>query len=103
MARREFNKAEVNFAEIEADLGRLVPPKLSLVEVLEGLRKSLVEQHSKGVTVTQMREVLAGRGIEVSKRGLRIYLEKGELPAGRKAAAAALTRPSEGGESEEPF
>ena len=96
MGKREFKEVEVDFAVIEAELGRLAPPKLKLVEVLERLRKRLVEQRSKGVTVTQMRDVLAARGVEVSERSLRIYLEKGELPT-------PGSRPSQGGESKEPF
>ena len=103
MARREFNENEIDFAAIETDLGRLAPPKLSLEQVLQRLHKRLVEQHAKGVTVAQMREVLAARGVEIGERSLRVFLEKGDLPRTRKGVAAALTRTAQAGESEDPF
>ena len=61
------------------------PPKLGLKDVLDRLRSRLLEQRAKGVTVTQMHEVLKERGIEIGERSLKAFLDKGELP-GRKAA-----------------
>ena len=62
MSAKRFNEAD-NEADIELrchrrGVGKLVPPKLSLTDVLDRLRKRLVEQQAKGVTVAQMHEVL---------------------------------------------
>ena len=77
-----------------------MPPKLSLADVLERLRKRLVEQQAKGVTVAQMREVLNANGIAITERSLRTFLTKGVLP-GRKVAEAARSMVSE--EGKDPF
>ena len=66
----------------------MAPPKLSLTDVLDRLRKRLVEQQAKGVTVAQMHDVLKSGGIDITERRLRTFLDKGVLP-GRKAAEAA--------------
>ena len=60
-----------------------MPPKLSLTDVLDRLRKRLVEQQAKGVTLAQMHEVLKSGGIDITERSLRTFLDKGVLP-GRK-------------------
>ena len=73
-----------------------MPPKLSLTDVLDRLRKRLVEQQAKGVTVAQMQEVLKSAGsINITERSLRTFLDKGVLP-GRKVAEAARAMVSEG-------
>ena len=96
MPARRFNEGDIDFEAIDADLSKLAAPKLSLRDVLNRLRVRLLEQRAKGVTVTQMHEVLNARGIEIGERSLKVFLDKGELP-GRKAAAsvaqAALPEP----------
>ena len=87
MPARRFNEGDIDFEAIDADLAKLVAPKLSLKDILERLRSRLQEQRAKGVTVAQMHEVLKERGIEIGERSLRTFLEKGELP-GRKVAAS---------------
>ena len=87
MPARRFNEGDIDFEVIDADLAKLVAPKLSLKDVLDRLRDRLLEQRAKGVTVAQMHEVLKARGIEIGERSLRLFLEKGELP-GRKSAAS---------------
>ena len=57
----------------------LVPPKLSLTDVLDRLRKRLVEQQAKGVTVAQMHEVLKSGGIDITERSLRTFLDQGRV------------------------
>ena len=47
------------------ELAKLVPPKLSLTDVLDRLRKRLVEQQAKGVTVAQMHEVFESQALKV--------------------------------------
>ena len=81
-------------------VGKLVPPKLSLTDVLDLLRKRLVEQQAKGVTVAQMQEVLNAGSIDITERSLRTFLTKGVLP-GRKVAEAARAIVSE--EGSDPF
>ena len=66
----------------------------SAVLILDRLRERMLEQRAKGVTVTQMHEVLKARGIEVGERSLKTFLDKGELP-GRKAKAAARAAETE--------
>ena len=51
---------------MDGELAKLVPPKLSLTDVLDRLRKRLVEQQAKGVTVTQMHDVLKSAGIDIT-------------------------------------
>ena len=100
MPAKQFNEADVDFDAIDGELAKLVPPKLSLADVLDRLRKRLVEQQSKGVTVAQMHEVLNARGIAITERSLRTFLTKGVLP-GRKVAEAARSMVSE--EGSDPF
>ena len=65
MPARQFNEGDIGFEAIDADLAKLVAPKLSLKDVLDRLRDRLLEQRTKGVTVAQMHEVLKARGIEI--------------------------------------
>ena len=50
---KRFNEADIDFNAIDGELAKLVPPKLSLADVLDRLRKRLVEQQTKGVTVAK--------------------------------------------------
>ena len=77
-----------------------MPPKLSLTDVLDRLRKRLVEQQAKGVTVAQMQEVLNAGGINITERSLRMFLDKGVLP-GRKIPETPKSVVSE--EGSDPF
>ena len=88
---REFTEAEIDFDGVARELSRLVPPRVTLAEVLGRLRETMLEQKAKGVTVKQMRAVLEGRGINVSERKLRVFLETGELGPGRKPAGIVTT------------
>ena len=86
---KEFTEAGIDFEGVTKELGRLVPPKVTLAEVLGRLREAMLEQKAKGVTVKQMRVVLAARGINLSERKLRLFLETGELGPGRTPAGIA--------------
>ena len=90
MPAKRFNEADIDFDAMDGELAKLVPPKLSLADVLDRLRKRLIEQQAKGVTVAQMHEVLKSGGIDITERSLRTFLDKGVLP-GRKVAEAART------------
>ena len=94
MPARRFNEADIDFDAMDGELAKLVPPKLSLADVLDRLRKRLVEQQAKGVTVAQMHEVLKSGGIDITERSLRTFLDKGVLP-GRKVAEAGRAMVSE--------
>ena len=48
MPAKRFNEADIDFNAIDGELAKLVPPKLSLTDVLDRLRKRLVEQQAKG-------------------------------------------------------
>ena len=96
MPAKRFNEADIDFDAMDGELAKLVPPKLSLTDVLDRLRKRLVEQQAKGVTVAQMHEVLKSGGIDITERSLRTFLDKGVLP-GRKVAEAARAMVSEEG------
>ena len=78
-----------------------MPPKLGLKDALDRLRNRLLEQRAKGVTVTQMHEVLKERGIEIGERSLKAFLDKGELPGRKAAKVAAQAAGTESGE--DPF
>ena len=65
MPAKRFNEADIDFNAIDGELAKLVPPKLSLTDVLDRLRKRMVEQQAKGVTVAQMHEVLNAGGINI--------------------------------------
>ena len=97
MSSKRFNEADIDFDAIHGEWAKLVPPKLSLADVLDRLRKRLIEQQAKGVTVAQMHEVLKSGGIDITERSLRTFLDKGVLP-GRKVAEAARAMVSEEGE-----
>ena len=100
MPARWFKEADIDFDALDGGLAKLEPPKLSLVDVLDRLRKRLVEQQAKGVTVAQMHEVLRSGGIDFTERSLWTFLNKGVLP-GRKVAEAASSMVSE--EGSDPF
>ena len=93
---KTFTEAEIDFEGVARELSRLVPPKVTMEEVLGRLRETMLEQQGKGVTVKQMCEVLKGRGINVSDRKLRVFLETGELGRGRKPAGIAPAIPPAG-------
>ena len=89
MPAKRFNEADIDFDAIDGELAKLVPPKLSLTDVLDRLRKRLVEQQAKGVTVDQMHEVLKSGGIAITeRRSADVSGPRGVLP-GRKVAEAA--------------
>ena len=100
MPAKRFYEADIDFDAIHGELAKLVPPKLSLTDVLERLRKRLIEQQAKGVTVAQMNEVLKSGGIDITERSLRTFLDKGVLPE-RKVAEGARSMVSE--EGSDPF
>ena len=79
MPAKRFNKADIDFNAIDGELAKLVPPKLSLTDVLDRLRKRLVEQQAKGVTVAQMQEVLKSGGIDITERSLRTVSGQGRI------------------------
>ena len=79
MTAKRFNEADIDFDAIDGELAKLVPPKLSLTDVLDRLRKRLVEQQAKGVTVAQMHEVLKSGGIDITERSLRTFLDQGRI------------------------
>ena len=97
MVSRRYNESDIDFEAIDADLAKLVPPKLGLKDVLDRLRSRLLEQQAKGVTVAQMHEVLKARGIEIGERSLKAFLDKGELPGRKAARLAAQTAGIESG------
>ena len=72
MPAKRFNEADIDFDAIDGELA-LVPVKLSLADVLDRLRKRLIEQQAKGVTVAQMHEVLKSGGIDITERSLRTF------------------------------
>ena len=77
MSPKRFNEADIDFDAIDGELAKLVPPKQSLTDVLDRLRKRLVDQQAKGVTVAQMHDVLKSGGIDITERSLRTFLDKG--------------------------
>ena len=101
MVARRFNEAAVDFEAIDGDLAKLAPPKLTLKDVLDRLRERMLEQRAKGVTVSQIHEVLQARGIEIGERSLKAFLDKGELPGRRAAKSVANATALE--EGSDPF
>ena len=100
MPVKRLNEADIGFDAVDGELAKLAPPKQSQTDVLDRLRKRLVDQQAKGVTVAQMHEVLKSGGIDITERSLRTFLDKGVLP-GRKVAEAARSMVSE--EGSDPF
>ena len=97
MPAKRFNEADIDFDAIDGEMAKLVPPKLSLTDVLDRLRKRLVEQQAKGVTVAQMHEVLKSLAASISRSAVcGRFWTKGVLP-GRKVAEAARAMVSEEG------
>ncbi len=97
MVGRGYKEADVDFEAIGEEMGKLVPPRLSVEDVLARLRDKMVVQRKKGVSLDQMCEVLSRRGIEVGARQLKGYLEKGELPGVKKQARGREEKTSGGG------
>ena len=48
MSAKRFNEADIDFNAMDGELAKLVPPKLSLTDVLDRLRKRLVEATGQG-------------------------------------------------------
>ena len=46
---RQFTEAEIDFDGVAGDLSRLVPPKVTLEEILGRLREVMLERKDKGV------------------------------------------------------
>ena len=85
MPAKRFNEADIDFDALDGELAKLEPPKLSLTDVMDRLRKRLVKQQAKGVTVAQMHEVLKwglyirldGPFIKISIDGFSVPLYQG--------------------------
>ena len=73
MSAGQFKEADIDFGKIDAALAKLVPPKMTITDVLNLLRERLLEQQAKEVTVVQMCEVLNARWIDIGERRLRIF------------------------------
>lgn len=89
---KEFTEAEIDFDGLTKELSRLVPPKVTMEDILGRLRETLLEQKAKGVTVTQMCDVLRAHTINVGERKLRKFLQTGELGDGRPPAGVSPAR-----------
>ena len=48
MPAKRFNEADIDFDAIDGELAKLVPPKLSLTDVLDRLRKRLIVATGEG-------------------------------------------------------
>ncbi len=79
MSAKRFNEADIDFDALDGELAKLEPPKLSLTDVLDRLRKRLVKQQAKGVTVAQMHEVLKSGGVDITERSLRTFFGQGRV------------------------
>ena len=90
---KEFTEAEIDFEGLAKELSRLVPPKVTLQEILGRLRDTMLEQQAKGVTLKQMCGVLKARGINVSERRLRSVLETGRLGRGPQPSGLSTASP----------
>ena len=82
--RNASTKADIDFDALDGELAKLEPPKLSLTDVLDRLRKRLVKQQAKGVTVAQMHEVLKSGGIDITERSLRTFRGLRACTAGKE-------------------
>ena len=81
----------MKYAEIDAELAALVPPTVSLQEVLERLDVLRVrEMQGRGVTAEQILAVLKGHGVNISVQRFRKYLKTGKLPDPSSRAVRAL-------------
>ena len=98
MPAKRFNEADIDFDAIDGELEKLAPQKLTLVDVLNRLRKRLAGQQAKGVTMAQIHEVLKSGGIEITGRRLLTFLDKGVLPGRKVSEAAKATVSDEGGD-----
>ena len=99
MAGRRFIEEEIDFEGIERGMAALKPPALELEEVLGRIRDKMVEHRKRGVSVEQLAGVLREKGIVVSPRNLKKFIETGELLGGRqRSAAAASPAPTGGGD-----
>ena len=77
MPAKRVDDANIDFDAIDGQLTKLVPPKPSRADVLDRLRKRLVEQQAKEVTVAQMHEVLNSGGIDITERSPRTLSGQG--------------------------
>ena len=98
MPVKRLNEADIGFDAVDGELAKLAPPKQSLTNVFDRLRKRFVEQQAKGATVAQMHDVLKSGGIDITESSLRTFLDKGVLPGRKVAEAARAMVPEEGGD-----
>ena len=66
-AQKRFKESELDFAAMREDLRVLRPRLLTEAQALELVADSLVEHHSRGVTVEQIVESLGRRGLVVTE------------------------------------
>ena len=90
MKQKVLKVADVKYAEIDAELAALVPPTVSLQEVLERLDVRVREMQGRGVTAEQILAVLKGHGVNISVQRFRKYLKTGKLPDPSSRAVRAL-------------
>ena len=102
MAGRRFIEEEIDFEGIERGMAALKPPALELEEVLGRIRDKMVEHRKRGVSVEQLAGVLKEKGIVVSPRNLKKFIETGELLGGRQRTAPAAARDGEGAGGQAP-
>ena len=77
MVARQSNEEGVDFETMDADLGEVALPKLTLRDQLDGWGIACLERQAKGVAVSQTQEAVAARGEEISARSSKAFVDRG--------------------------
>lgn len=75
-------KSSIDFGKIEADLGKLEPPKISKEDAVLKILPAIRKQIEAGVSIDQIKSVLDQNGLKLAKKTLTGLVENGNLGKG---------------------
>lgn len=90
---RTYREDSIDFAALEADIGALEPPRLTVQDLLDRVRPKLETMHKRGVQPEQMADALKKHGISVDPRKLANYIRTGSLVRSARKASKPAPRP----------
>ena len=73
---------------IQTEIAKVKPERQGYRELIDGLHRLLTERITKGATIRELESALSVKGIEVSERSLKTFLETGKLSRPRTAPTA---------------
>ena len=88
MTERSVKVADIDLEALRGEIKKVQPERMTYQAVLEQLRPDLEAKTAEGASVRALSEALSGKGIKVSERSLKTFLETGKLSRPRTAPNA---------------